>query len=286
MTASGTFGYGEEFAEYVDLEKIGAFVTKGLSLKPRAGNPTPRIVETPGGMLNAIGLQNVGIEAFITKKVPFLRTVNTPAIANYFGNTVDEYAEMTRRLDEIPELAALEINISCPNVKQGGIVFGTDPECAASVVAACRAVTIKPLIVKLSPNVTDVVAMARACEDAGADCLSLINTLTGMAIDLNRRRPVLANITGGFSGPAIKPIALRMVWQVARAVKVPIIGIGGIMNATDALEFILAGATAVQVGTASFINPGAAQRIAEDMEAWLIASGVADIKSMIGALET
>ena len=286
MTASGTFGYGEEFAEYVNLERIGAFVTKGLSLKPRAGNPTPRIVETPGGMLNAIGLQNVGIEAFIAKKVPFLRTVNTPAIANFFGNTVDEYAEMTRRLDEIPELAGLEINISCPNVKQGGIVFGTDPDCAAAVVSACRAATIKPLIVKLSPNVTDVVAMAKACEDAGADALSLINTLTGMAIDLNRRRPVLANITGGFSGPAIKPIALRMVWQVAKAVKLPIIGIGGIMNATDALEFILAGATAVQVGTASFINPGAAQQIAEEMESWLVANNVADIKSLIGALET
>jgi dihydroorotate dehydrogenase (NAD+) catalytic subunit len=285
MTASGTFGYGEEFAEYCDLESIGAFVTKGLSLKPRAGNPTPRIVETPGGMLNAIGLQNVGIDAFIEKKVPYMRSVNTPAIANYFGNTVDEYAEMTRRLDAIPEVAALEINISCPNVKQGGIVFGTDPACAASVVGACREATVKPLIVKLSPNVTDIVAMARACEDAGADALSLINTLTGMAIDLNRRRPVLANITGGFSGPAIKPIALRMVWQVARAVKVPIIGIGGIMNATDALEFMLAGATAVQVGTASFINPGAAQQIARDMEAWLIENSVDDIKSLIGALQ-
>jgi dihydroorotate dehydrogenase (NAD+) catalytic subunit len=286
MTASGTFGYGEEFAEYVDLESIGAFVTKGLSLKPRAGNPTPRIVETPGGMLNAIGLQNVGIDKFIAKKVPFLRSVNTPAIANFFGSSVAEYAEMARRLDEIPEVAGLEVNISCPNVKQGGIVFGTDPACAYDVVSACRAVTIKPLIVKLSPNVTDVVVMARACEDAGADALSLINTLTGMAIDLNRRRPVLANITGGFSGPAIKPIALRMVWQVAKSVKLPIIGIGGIMTATDALEFMLAGATAVQVGTASFINPGAAQKIAEDMEAWLIANGVADIKSLIGALET
>jgi dihydroorotate dehydrogenase (NAD+) catalytic subunit len=286
MTASGTFGYGEEFAEYVDMESIGAFVTKGLSLKSRAGNPTPRIVETPGGMLNAIGLQNVGIDAFIAKKVPYLRSVNTPAIANFFGNTIDEYAEMARRLDEIPEVAGLEVNISCPNVKQGGIVFGTDPACAYEVVSACRAVTIKPLIVKLSPNVTDVVVMARACEDAGADALSLINTLTGMAIDLNRRRPVLANITGGFSGPAIKPIALRMVWQVAKAVKVPIVGIGGIMNATDALEFMLAGATAVQIGTASFINPGAAQKIAEEMEAWLIANGVADIKSLIGALET
>ncbi len=285
MTASGTFGYGEEFSEYCNLEKIGAFVTKGLSLKPRAGNPTPRIVETPGGMLNAIGLQNVGIDAFIAKKVPFLRTVNTPAIANYFGATVDEYAEMTRRLNEIPEVAGLEINISCPNVKQGGIVFGTDPECAASVVRACRAVTDKPLIVKLSPNVTDIVTMAQACVDAGADVLSLINTLTGMAIDLNKRRPVLANVTGGFSGPAIKPVALRMVWQVARAVKVPIIGIGGIMNATDALEFMLAGAWSVQVGTASFINPGAAETIATDMAAWLSANNISDVKALIGALE-
>ena len=286
MTASGTFGYGQEFAQYVDLEKIGAFVTKGLSLKPRAGNPTPRIVETPGGMLNAIGLQNVGIDAFIEKKVPFLRTVNTPAIANFFGNTIDEYVEMARRLDAIPEVAALEVNISCPNVKQGGIVFGTDPQCAFDVISACREVTVKPLIAKLSPNVTDVVVMAKACEDAGADALSLINTLTGMAIDLGKRRPVLANITGGFSGPAIKPVALRMVWQVARAVKLPIIGIGGIMNAIDALEFILAGASAVQVGTASFINPGAAQQIAEGIEAWLVENSVADIKSMIGALET
>ena len=285
MTASGTFGYGEEFKEYVDLEKIGAFVTKGLSLKPRAGNPTPRIVETPGGMLNAIGLQNVGIEAFIQKKVPFLRTVNTPAIANFFGYTPDEYAELAARLDAIPEVAALEVNISCPNVKQGGIVFGTDPGCAASVVAACRAATRKTLIVKLSPNVTDIVEMAQACEGAGADALSVINTLTGMAIDLERRRPVLANVTGGLSGPAIKPIALRMVWQVARAVKVPVIGIGGIMSAIDALEFMLAGATAVQVGTASFVNPGAAQEIAEGMEQWLAARSIADITSLIGALE-
>lgn len=285
MTASGTFGYGEEFSQYVDLEKIGAFVTKGLSLKPRAGNPTPRIVETPGGMLNAIGLQNVGIDAFTQKKVPFLRSVNTPAIANFFGYTPDEYAELASRLDAIPEVAALEVNISCPNVKQGGIVFGTDPGCAASVVTACRAATKKTLIVKLSPNVTDIVEMAQACEGAGADALSVINTLTGMAIDLERRRPVLANVTGGLSGPAIKPIALRMVWQVARAVKVPVIGIGGIMSATDALEFILAGATAVQVGTASFVNPAAAQEIAEGMEQWLAARGIADINSLIGALE-
>jgi len=285
MTASGTFGYGQEFAEYVDLEKIGAFVTKGLSLRPRSGNPTPRIVETPGGMLNAIGLQNVGIEAFIAEKVPFLRTVNTPAIVNFFGSTVGEYAELAGRLDEIPEVAALEVNISCPNVKQGGIVFGTDPDCAAQVVAACREATSKPLIVKLSPNVTDVVVMAKACADAGADALSLINTLTGLAIDLQRRKPLLANITGGLSGPAIKPVALRMVWQVARAVKLPIIGIGGIMNATDALEFILAGASAVQVGTASFINPSVAQEIAAGMEQWLVENNVASVSSLVGELE-
>ena len=286
MTASGTFGYGEEFVDYVDLLSIGAFVTKGLCLKPRAGNPTPRIVETPGGMLNAIGLQNVGIDAFIAKKVPFFRTIDTPAIANFFGDTIDEYAEMARRLNEIPEVVALEMNISCPNVRQGGIIFGTDPACAAGIVKACRAATKKPLIVKLSPNVTDIVAMAHACADQGADALSLINTLIGMAIDLNKRRPVLANITGGLSGPAIKPIALRMVWLVAKAVKIPVVGIGGIMNATDALEFMLAGATAIQVGTASFINPGAAQTIAEEMESWLVANGVADIKTVIGALET
>jgi len=285
MTASGTFGYGEEFAQYVNLETIGAIVTKGLSLKPRAGNPTPRIVETQGGMLNAIGLQNVGIDAFIAKKAPFLRTIDTPAIANFFGNTIDEYAELARRLDAVPEVAALEVNISCPNVKQGGIVFGTDPRCAADVVTACREATAKPLIVKLSPNVTDVVAMAVACAEAGADALSLINTLTGMAIDLERRRPVLANVTGGLSGPAIKPVALRMVWQVARAVSLPVIGIGGIMNARDALEFILAGATAVQIGTASFINPGASGEIAAGMEAWLAEHGVDEVRSLIGALQ-
>ena len=285
MTASGTFGYGEEFSQYVNLNTLGGIVTKGLSLRPRAGNPTPRIVETPGGMLNAIGLQNVGIDAFIEKKLPFLRTVDTLCVANFFGDTVDEYAEMARRLNELPEVAALEMNISCPNVKQGGIVFGSDPACAAGVVAACRAATSKPLIVKLSPNVTDVVAMAKACADAGADALSLINTLIGMAIDINTRRPVLANITGGLSGPAIKPVALRMVWQVARAVKLPIIGIGGIMSATDVIEFMLAGASAVQIGTASFITPGIAEQIVQDLQAWMVANKVQDINSLIGALE-
>jgi len=286
MTASGTFGYGKEFADYLDLEKIGAIITKGLSIRPKAGNPTPRIVETPGGMLNAIGLQNVGIDAFIQEKLPFLRTVNTPVIVNLYGNTLEEYGELAEKLDKLPEVAGLEVNISCPNVKQGGIVFGTDPKAAYEVVNLVRESTIKPLIVKLSPNVTNVVEMANACVDAGADALSLINTLTGMAIDLKKRRPILANMTGGLSGPAIKPVALRMVWQVAQAVKVPIIGIGGIMTATDALEFMLAGATAVQVGTANFLDPSAAQTIAEGMETYLEENGIADVKELIGALIT
>lgn len=286
MTASGTFGYGEEFADYMDLESIGAMITKGLSLKPKAGNNTPRIVETPGGMLNAIGLQNVGIDAFIAKKLPFLRTVNTPVIANLYGNSLEEYGELAARIDGIPEVAGVEVNISCPNVKQGGIVFGTDPAAAAQVVSLVRRSTSKPLIVKLSPNVTDIVSMAKACVDAGAESLSLINTLTGMAIDLQKRRPVLANITGGLSGPAIKPVALRMVWQVARAVKVPLIGIGGIMNATDALEFILAGATAVQIGTANFLTPSASQQIAAEMEQWLADNRVGDVKELVGALKS
>ncbi|ABB32070.1 dihydroorotate dehydrogenase family protein [Geobacter metallireducens RCH3] len=285
MTASGTFGYGEEFAAYVNLEKIGAIITKGLSLKPKAGNPTPRIQETTGGMLNAIGLQNVGIDAFIEKKVPFLRTVNTPAIVNFFGNTVEEYAELAERLDKIPEVAGMEINISCPNVKHGGIVFGTEPKAAYSVVKAVREATIKPVIVKLSPNVTDIVEMAWACADAEADALSLINTLTGMAIDLKSRRPILANVTGGLSGPAVKPVALRMVWQVAKAVKIPVIGIGGIMSGTDALEFMLAGATAVQVGTANFLDPAASERIAAEMEQYLVNNGITDVKELIGALQ-
>ena len=285
MTASGTFGYGREFVDYLDLEKIGAIITKGLSIRPKAGNPTPRIVETPGGMLNAIGLQNVGIDAFVEEKLPFLRTVNTPVIVNLYGNTLEEYGELAERLDKLPEVAGLEVNISCPNVKQGGIVFGTDPKAAYEVVSLVRESTIKPLIVKLSPNVTDVVDMAKACVDAGADALSLINTLTGMAIDLQKRRPVLANVTGGLSGPAIKPVALRMVWQVARAVNVPIVGIGGIMTATDALEFMLAGATAVQVGTANFLDPSAAQTIAIGMERYLSDNGIADVKELIGALQ-
>jgi dihydroorotate dehydrogenase (NAD+) catalytic subunit len=285
MTASGTFGYGAEFADYLELESIGAMITKGLSLKPKAGNATPRIVETPGGMLNAIGLQNVGVDAFIEKKLPFLKNVATPVIANLYGNTLEEYGEVASRLDAVDAVAGIEVNISCPNVKQGGIVFGTEPSAAQEVVRLVKRNTSKPVIVKLSPNVTDVVLMAKACADAGADALSLINTLTGMAIDLERRRPVLANVTGGLSGPAIKPVALRMVWQVARSGKLPIIGIGGIMNGRDALEFMLAGATAVQVGTASFLDPSAAQKIAGEMEAYLAEKGIASAASLIGALE-
>ena len=284
MTASGTFGYGQEFAEYMDLEKIGAIITKGLSLRPKAGNRTPRIVETQGGMLNAIGLQNVGIDAFIREKAPYLRTINTPVIANIYGNSLDEYRQGAHLLDSVPEVAGMEVNISCPNVKEGGIVFGTDPKAAYEVVRQVREATIKPVIVKLSPNVTDIVVMARACADAGADALSLINTLTGMAIDLQKRRPVLANVTGGLSGPAIKPVALRMVWQVSRAIELPIIGIGGIMTATDALEFMLAGATAVQVGTANFLDPAASQKVAEGIEHYLAENGIADVKELIGAL--
>ena len=285
MTASGTFGYGAEFADYMDLESIGALITKGLSLRPKAGNATPRIVETPGGMLNAIGLQNVGVDAFIAQKLPYLSRVATPVIVNLYGNTLEEYGEVASRLDGLTGVAGIEVNISCPNVKQGGIVFGTDPCAAQDVVRLVKKNTSKPIIVKLSPNVTDVVLMAKACADAGADALSLINTLTGMAIDLDRRRPVLANVTGGLSGPAIKPVALRMVWQVAKSVKLPIIGIGGIMNGRDALEFMLAGATAVQVGTASFLDPGAAQRIAKEMEQYLVDRKIASVSSLIGALE-
>jgi dihydroorotate dehydrogenase (NAD+) catalytic subunit len=285
MTASGTFGYGEEYSSYLNLERLGAIVTKGLSLSPKAGNPMPRIVETPGGMLNAIGLQNVGIEAFIENKIPFLQTVDTPVIVNFFGNTEDEYAAMAERLDKIPEVAGLEMNISCPNVKQGGIAFGSKPDNAYQVVKAVRESTIKPVIVKLSPNVTDIVEMAHACAEAQADALSLINTLTGMAIDLQKRKPVLANITGGLSGPAIKPIALRMVWQVSRAVDLPVIGIGGIGTATDALEFMLAGASAVQVGTANFISPGIAEKIVHDMERYLVENRISAVRELVGALQ-
>jgi dihydroorotate dehydrogenase (NAD+) catalytic subunit len=285
MPASGTFGYGEEFAPYLDLEQLGAIVTKGVSLHPKAGNPTPRIAETPAGMLNAIGLQNVGIEAFATRKIEFLQAVSTPVIVNFFGNTLEEYIEVAERLSGIPRVDAVELNISCPNVKAGGIVFGTDPATAARVVEAVRQKLDVPLIVKLSPNVTDITLMARAVEDAGADAISCINTLTGMAVDVERRCLRLANGTGGLSGPALKPVALRMVYQVVNSVSIPVIGIGGIMCAEDALEFLLVGATAVQVGTANLINPGAMSEIISGIEAFLAQQGIDDINAWIGTLK-
>lgn len=284
LTASGTFGYGAEFAGLLDLSRLGGIVTKGISLKPRPGNPPPRIVETAGGMLNAIGLENVGVERFIAEKLPFLRDCGARVIVNILGESENDYAELAARLDGAEGVDALELNISCPNVRHGGIAFGADPQMAAAVTRAAKARTRLPVIVKLSPNVTDTALMARAVEEAGADAVSLINTLVGMAIDIHKRRPVLANRTGGLSGPAVKPVALRMVWQAARAVKIPVIGIGGIAAAEDALEFILAGATAVQVGTANFYNPQAALEIADGIAGYLAQQGEPGVATIIGAL--
>lgn len=286
MTASGTFGYASEFKDLVDLNRLGAVIVKGLSLSPSKGNPPPRIVETPCGMLNAIGLENVGVEAFINRKIPFLEKLSCPTIANIYGKTIDEYARLTHILDDVEAVRCIEVNISCPNVKEGGIAFGSDPLSAHNVVKAVRKKTAKPVMVKLSPNVTDITVMAKSVEDAGADSLSVINTITGMAIDVETKRPKLANITGGLSGPAIKPVALRMVWQTAQCVSIPVIGVGGIMNAADALEFIIAGATAVQVGTANFINAGATTDIIEGMETYLIKKGIPDIRDLTGTIET
>jgi dihydroorotate dehydrogenase (NAD+) catalytic subunit len=286
LTASGTFGYAREFSLLVDLNRLGGIVVKGLAMAPVKGNPPPRIVETPCGMLNAIGLENVGIDLFVAEKLPFLKRLNTPVVANIYGTRVEEYAALAERIDVLDGVAGVEVNISCPNVKAGGVVFGVDPEAAAAVVAAVRRATRKTLIVKLSPNVTDITRVARRVEDAGADALSLINTITGMAIDIETCRPKLANITGGLSGPAIRPVAVRMVWQVAREARVPIIGIGGILKAEDAIEFLIAGASAVQVGTANFINPCAALEIAAGIEAYLVRRGIADVRSLIGSLKT
>ena len=285
MPASGTFGYGEEYAPYLDLNSLGAIVTKGLSLDPKAGNKTPRICETVSGMLNAIGLQNVGVDVFIKHKLPFLEQFDTPVIVNFFGNTQDEYAAVAERLDAIPGVKALEMNISCPNVKHGGIVFGTDPKAVFSVVDQVRKKTSKPLIVKLTPNVTDIQVTAKAAEDAGADALSLINTLTGMSVDVKTRRPRLANTIGGLSGPAIRPIAVRLVHQVVQAVTVPVIGIGGITRAMDALEFLIVGAKAVQVGTANFVDPNAMATILNELEDFCLEEGIEDINQLIGSLE-
>jgi len=282
MTASGTFGYGEEYASYVDLNNLGAIVVKGLSLKPRLGNPPPRIMETASGMLNAVGLQNIGVEAFIAEKLPCLRKYDVAVIANIYGETYAEYQKIAGKLSSVKGVHALEVNISCPNVKKGGLSFGSDPKVAAEVTRRVKGETNLPVIVKLTPNVTDIVAIAQAVEKAGADAVSLINTLTGMSVDLKTRMSHLKNITGGLSGPAIKPVALRMVWQVVKRVSIPVIGIGGIMNAEDALEFLILGAKAVQIGTANFINPRATLNIIEGIQNYLIDNKIEDINDIIG----
>ena len=282
MTASGTFGYGEEFGSLVNLHRLGAIIVKGISLLPRQGNPPPRIAETACGMLNAIGLENVGLERFFTEKLPFLKGIDTPLIVNILGDSVEDYQQLAERLDAEEKVAALEVNISCPNVKKGGVAFGTDPDMAHAVTKAVCNKFSRPVIVKLSPNVTDIAMIARAVEEAGADAVSLINTVLGMGIDIESCRPKLANIFGGLSGPAIKPIALRMVWQVADSVSIPIIGIGGITTSEDALEFLLAGATAIQVGTANFINPQVTEEIIQGIEAYLEKKGIASLEELIG----
>lgn len=284
MPASGTFGYGEEYAPFADLNRLGAVVTKGISLRPRAGNPPPRIMETPAGMLNAVGLQNVGVRAFVAEKLPYLRQFDVPVIVNIFGEAVDEYAAVAEELSKAGGVHALEVNISCPNVKKGGIAFGARPESAAEVTAAVRGSTDLPVIVKLTPNVTDIVEIALAVESAGAHALSLINTLLGMSVDVERRVPHLANVTGGLSGPAVRPVAVRMVWQVAGRVKVPVIGVGGIADAAGALEFLIAGASAVQVGTGQFMNPRTILDVIEGIEAYLVRHDMRDVRDLIGSL--
>ena len=284
MTCSGTFGSGMEYAEFVDLSRLGAVVTKGVANVPWPGNPTPRVAEVYGGMLNAIGLQNPGIDVFCERDIPFLQKYDTKIIVNVCGRTTEDYCEVVDRLAEQP-VDMLEINISCPNVKHGGIAFGQDPKAVEAITKAVKERAKQPIIMKLSPNVTDIAEMARAAEAGGADVISLINTITGMKIDVNRRKFVLANKTGGMSGPAVKPVALRMVYQVAQAVKVPVIGMGGISTAEDALEFILAGATAVSVGTANFADPQATVKIIEGIEAYMKAQGVADIHELIGEVQ-
>jgi dihydroorotate dehydrogenase (NAD+) catalytic subunit len=285
MTASGTFGYGEKFASLFDLNRLGAIIVKGLSLKPAPGNPPPRTVETCGGMLNAIGLENIGLAAFVKEKLPFLQSLDTPIILNIYGQNLDEYARLAERIHDLEGVAGIELNISCPNVKAGGVAFGTDPKMAFQVTKSVREKTKLPLIVKLSPNVTDVGTIARSVEEAGADAVSLINTITSMAVDVETRRPKLANKVGGLSGPAIKPIALRMVWETVQAVALPVIGIGGIMDASDALEFLIVGAQAVQVGTANFVNPRATLEIAEGLKNYLVEKDIPDISQVIGSLK-
>lgn len=285
LTASGTFGYGLEFSPYLELGKLGGLVTKGLSPRPREGNPPPRIVETPSGMLNAIGLQNVGIERFLSEKLPQLRECGTLVIANVFGETLDEYRTVCQRLDQAEGVHAVELNVSCPNTQRGGMTFGTDVAALTEVTAAARKATRLPLWVKLTPNVTDIATMARAAVDAGADVLSLVNTFTGMTVDIARRRPTLANLRGGLSGPAIRPLALYLLHEVRQAVDVPLVGIGGIGSAEDALQFLITGASAVQIGTANYLEPSAATRVIDDLEAWCVRNEVAALRDIVGTLE-
>jgi len=286
LLASGACGYGVEYVRFLDLNRLGGIVVKGISLAPRQGNPPPRIIETPSGMLNAIGLQNIGWRAFVTEYLPKLATFDTPVIVNIYGHSIEDYREVAQRLSEHPGIRALEINVSCPNVDRGGLAFGTDPSCIFQVTEAVRKTTHLPVITKLSPNVTDIRPIAKAAEDAGADAISLINTLLGMAVDVHTRRPHLANITGGLSGPAIRPVALRMVWEAVKTVSIPVIGMGGIMDPEDALAFLIVGASAVQVGTGLFVDPCCPVRVLEGMESFLREEGIDDIRDIIGSLDT
>ncbi|HNY28019.1 MAG TPA: dihydroorotate dehydrogenase [Candidatus Sumerlaeota bacterium] len=283
--ASGTYGYGSEYSDFYDPARLGALFLKGLTLEPRPGNAPQRLVETPSGLMNAIGLQNVGYERFVSEKLPVLEGLDTVIIANLCGSAIEDYVELARRLAELDRIDAAELNISCPNVRHGGMAFGCLPQSAAQITQAVREVFPKPLIVKLSPNVTDIAEMARAVEGAGADALSVVNTFVGLAIDIRTRRPKLGNVTGGLSGPAIRPMAVRMVWQCAKAVQIPIVGQGGITTWRDAAEFLLAGASAVSIGTANFTNPMAPIEVIEGIEAWLAEQGCRSVQEVIGALE-
>lgn len=288
MTASGTFGYGEEFSPFIDLDKLGAIVLKGIFLKPKMGNPPPRVIETPSGMLNAIGLQNVGVEVLIKEKLPYLKKYNTPVIINISGDTIEEYVGLAGRLGEVSKemgVAGLEVNISCPNVKKGGMVWGTNAKSTYKIISSIRKATSLPLIVKLTPNVTDIKIIAQAAEEAGADALSLINTLVGMVVDIDSRRPKLANVSGGLSGPAVKPVALWLVWQVFQTVNIPVIGIGGIIKVEDALEFIIAGARAIEIGTANFVNPRVTIEIIEGIEKYLTENNIKDVNELVGSIK-
>ena len=285
MTASGTFGYGTEYADFMDINRLGAIIVKGTTLNPRQGNPYPRMAETPSGMLNAVGLQNKGVDYFVDHIYPEVRKFQTNVIVNVSGSCIEDYVQCASIINTLDDIPAIELNISCPNVKQGGMAFGVKPESAAQVVSAVRKAYDKTLIVKLSPNVTDITEIARAVEGAGADSVSLINTMLGMAIDAEKRKPILSTITGGMSGPAVKPVALRMVWQTAKAVKIPVIGLGGICSATDAIELLLAGASAIQIGTANFIDPSVSEKVVDGIQEYLERHGFASVQDIIGALE-